>query len=123
MFCMRFKKALGKYLPTQSVDDLEDDVEECGKVNIVLMTGIKDLNKYEIFVVEASKSAVIETAFTKTVVGEKWYQNIRTNLSNTCKAQIGSFPSDGRSEYFRAWCPLKGHAYSTKPAAQNCRFV
>ena len=24
---------------------------------------------------------------------------------------------------FSAWCPLKGHMYLNKPAAQNCRFV
>ena len=24
---------------------------------------------------------------------------------------------------FRAWCPLEGHAYLNKPAAESCRFV
>ena len=43
---------------TQSVNVLEDALDECEKVNIVLMT--EDLDKNEIFVVEASKSAAID---------------------------------------------------------------
>ena len=34
----------------------------------------------EFFVVEASKSAAIDTACTKTVAGEKWYQNFKTEF-------------------------------------------
>ena len=75
-----------------SVNVLEDDVDECEDVNIVLMT--EDLDKNKIFVVEASKSAVIDTARTNTVAGEKWYQNFITNLLNNYIAQIESFPSE-----------------------------
>ena len=75
-----------------SVNVLEDDVDECEDVNIVLMT--EDLDKNKIFVVEASKSAVIDTACTNTVAGEKWYQNFITNLLNNYIAQIESFPSE-----------------------------
>ena len=57
-----------------------------------LMT--EDLDKKEIFVVETSKSAVIDTACTKTVAGKKWYQNFKTNLPNDYVAQIESFPSE-----------------------------
>ena len=46
-----------------------------------------------IFVVEPSKSAVIDTACTKTVAGEKWYQNFKTNLPNNYVAHIEPFPS------------------------------
>ena len=34
----------------------------------------------EFFVVKASKSAAIDTACTKTVAGEKWYQNFKTDF-------------------------------------------
>ena len=47
----------------------------------------------KIFVVEPSKSAVIDTACTKTVAGEKWYQNFKTNLPNNYVAHIEPFPS------------------------------
>ena len=76
----------------QSVNVLEDDLDKCEEVNIVSIT--EDLDKNKVFVVEASKSAVIDTACTKTVAGEKCYQNFRTNLSNDCVAQIESFLSE-----------------------------
>ena len=53
---------------TQSVNVSEEDADECEEVNIVLM--IEDLDKNKNFVVEASKSAVIDTACTKTVAGD-----------------------------------------------------
>ena len=77
---------------TQSVNVLEDNINECEEVNIVLMT--EDLDKNNIFVAEASKSAVIDTAWTKTIAGEKWYQSFITNLPNNYVAQIESFPSE-----------------------------
>ena len=49
-------------------------------------------DKTEIFVVETSKSAVIDTACTKSVSGEKWYQNSKTNSPGDYVAQIESFP-------------------------------
>ena len=67
-------------------------MDECEEVNTVLMT--EDLDKNKIFVVEASKSAVINTTCTETVAGEKWYQNFNTNLPNNYVAQIESFPSE-----------------------------
>ena len=77
---------------TQSVNVLKDNLDESEEVNIVLM--IEDLDKNEIFVVQASKLAAIDTACTKTVAGEKWYQNFITNLPNDYVAQIESFPSE-----------------------------
>ena len=53
----------------------------------------EDLDKNEIFVVKASKSAVIDIACTKTVAREKWYSNFKTSLPNDYVAQIESFPS------------------------------
>ena len=77
---------------TQSVNVLNDNLDESEEVNIVLM--IEDLDKNEIFVVQASKLAAIDTACTKTVAGEKWYQHFITNLPNDYVAQIESFPSE-----------------------------
>ena len=66
---------------TQSANALEYDVDKYEEVNIVLMT--EDLDKNESFVVEASKSAVIDTACTKTVAGEKWFSNFLKPIYQT----------------------------------------
>ena len=58
-------------------DDDDDNIEE---INIVLMT--EKLSKTEILVAEASKSAVIDTACTKTIAGEKWFINFKSNLTD-----------------------------------------
>ena len=94
MYCVRFQNALSKNYPhdTQPINHLEDDVDECEETNIALMT--EDFDKNEILVVEASKSAVIDTACIKTVTGEKWYQNFKTNLPKHSITQIKSFPSE-----------------------------
>ena len=63
---------------TQSVNILENDLDEYEEVNIVLVT--EDIDNNKIFVVEGSKSAVTDTSYIKTVVGEKWYQNFKSNL-------------------------------------------
>ena len=49
------------------VEDIDSEVEEC---NVILMT--KNITNDEIFVLETSKSTVIDTACTKTVAGEQW---------------------------------------------------
>ena len=48
------------------VESVEDEFEE---INVVPMT--EEVDKNEIFVAEASKAAVVDTACTKTVTGEK----------------------------------------------------
>lgn len=53
------------------------------KVNIVLIA--EDIDKAEIFVVEASKSVVINTVCTKTIAGEKWPENYKSNLKRRKK--------------------------------------
>ena len=63
---------------TQSVNVLEDNLDECVEVNIVLMT--ENLNKNKIAVAETSKSAIIDTAWTKAVAGAKWYQNFKSKV-------------------------------------------
>ena len=41
----------------------------------------EDIAKSEVFGAEASKSAVIDTACTKTVAGQIWFENFKSNLT------------------------------------------
>ena len=58
-------------------DSADNDLFE--EANIILIT--ENLLKSEIFVAEASKSTVIDTACTKTVAGEQWFNNFMSNLT------------------------------------------
>ena len=51
------------------------------------------IEKSEIFVAEASKSAVIDTACTKTVAGKQWFDNFKANLTKHSLDEIQYFPS------------------------------
>ena len=75
-------------------EDVEEDVEEVElvlltevtkdqieEVELVLMSEHQILDKQEIFVAEASKSAVIDTACTKTVGGEIWLDDYVESLT------------------------------------------
>ena len=73
----------------QSVNILEDELDDCEKENIVLI--IEDLDKSKTFVVGTSKAEPINTVCTKPV--EKWYKNFRNNLPNDFKANIENLPS------------------------------
>ena len=66
---------------TQSANVLEDDLDKCEVVNIGLMTGRYDKNA--IFVVEASKSAAIDTACTKTGAGENCIKILKPTYQTT----------------------------------------
>ena len=58
----------------------------------------ENITNKEIFVLEASKSAAIDTACTKTVVGEQWFVNYKSNLTeNTIKNIF--FPSDTKFKF------------------------
>ena len=65
-----------KQQPNQSAHLTE---ESCEEVELVLMT--EQMDKQEIFVAEASKSAVIDTACTKTIAGEIWFENYIDSLA------------------------------------------
>ena len=67
------------YLVESNNSDVDDDDDNSEEINIVLITEEDD--KSEIFVAEASKSAVIDTACTKTLAGEKWFKNDTCNLT------------------------------------------
>ena len=53
----------------------------------------KEDDKSEISVTETSKSLVIDTACTKTVVGEKWFKNYTSNLTETSRKET-TYPSN-----------------------------
>ena len=60
-------------------EDGNSEKDSSEEINIVLMT--EKIEKSEIFVAEASKSAVIDTACTKTVAGKQWFDNFKANLT------------------------------------------
>ena len=70
---------------TESTSDNESDNEE---VNIILMT-----NEYEILINEMEINAVIDTACTKTVSGENWFQNYLKCLDDTGLNKVKIIPS------------------------------
>ena len=93
---------------TESDNDDSPDEE----VHIVLMTN----NEYEILINEKETNAVIDTACTKTVSGEKWFFNYMTCLDDTAINLIEIKPSrkvfkfgDGRKVYskYQAIIPAK----------------
>ena len=59
-------------------DDIKDNLEEC---NITLFTENRKLEN-EIFVVESMNSAVIDTACTQKVCGEKWLHQYEMNMKD-----------------------------------------
>ena len=67
------------------------------EVNFVLIT--KNLSKSEIFVAEASRSAVINTACTKTVAGEQWFNNFMSNLTEKSMKETEYFPSSTKFKF------------------------
>ena len=70
------------------------------EINTVLITEEDD--KSEIFVAEASKSAVIDTTCTKAVADEIWFKNYTPNLTEkarketTCPSNTSFKFGDGR---------------------------
>ena len=54
----------------------------------------ENITNEEILVLEASKSAVIDTACTKTVAGEQWFVNYKSNLTADSIKNIKIFQSN-----------------------------
>ena len=88
--------------------DNESDNEE---VNIILM-----MNEYEILINKMEVNAVIDTACTKTVSGENWFQNYLKCLDDTALNKVKVIPrektfkfGDGRKivSNFQATIPAK----------------
>ena len=59
-------------------DDIKGNMEQC---NIALFTENRRLEN-EIFVAESMNSAVIDTAYTQTVCGEKWLHQYEMNIKD-----------------------------------------
>ena len=77
---------------SQEVSSDTENESESEEINIVLMT--EEIDKNEIFIAEASKLAVVDTACTKTVAGEEWHINYIQDLPCELKSQIKSVESN-----------------------------
>ena len=76
-------------------EEITSDTEnesESEKINIVLMT--EKIDKNEIFIAEASKLAVVDTACTKIVAVQEWYMNYIKDIPCELKCQIKSVESN-----------------------------
>ena len=73
------------YISEEVIWDTENE-SESEEINIVLIT--EEIDKNEIFIAEASKLAVVDTACTKTVTGEECYMNYIKDLLCELKSQI-----------------------------------
>ena len=69
----------------------EEDGENSGKINIVLVT--EKVSDHEIFVAEDTKSAVVDTACTIIVTGEPWFKNYCKRLDYSFLNEIEICPS------------------------------
>ena len=87
----RADKCLSKS-SNQSVNIFEEvDSESDGEteeINIVPL--MEEIAKNKIFSAETLKLAVVNTACTKAVAGDKWYTNYAKDISNKLKHQIKS---------------------------------
>nr|CAB3262901.1 uncharacterized protein LOC100184952 [Phallusia mammillata] len=61
------------------------DVDQCEEVELTLAT---NLSSNEIFVIESSHSAILDTACTRTVCGETWFNSYCSNLAANLKGKV-----------------------------------
>ena len=68
--------------------DYEDSScdEECEDVEIVLLTD--EVDEFQIFVTESAKSAVVDTACSRTVAGEIWFNNYLSELNESLMDKV-----------------------------------
>ena len=78
--------------------------EECEDVEIVLLTD--EVDKFQIFVTENAKSAVVDTTCSRTVPGEIWFNNYLSELNESLMDKVTITQShvpfrfgDGRKVY------------------------
>ena len=74
----------------QNINVAEDQESDTEEVNIA---------NEEILVLEASKSAVIDTACTKIIAGEQWFVNYKSNLTDDSIKNIKIFQSDTKCKF------------------------
>ena len=72
----------------ESLSEIEGETVCDEEVNIILMT-----NEYEILISEMETNAIIDTACTKTVLGEKWFLNFMKCLDDTALNKVQAIPS------------------------------
>ena len=72
-------------------DNNSADNDLLEEANILLIT--KNFLTSELFLAESWKAAVINTACTKTVAGEQWFNNFMSNLTKKSMKEIEYFPS------------------------------
>ena len=101
------------YLAEGNDSDDDDSSEE---INIVY--------KSEIFVAEASKSAVMDTACTKTVAGEKWFKKYTSNLTEKARKEIWTYPSNASFKFSdgRKVQALKRVVFPLLTAGKHCKI-
>ena len=64
-------------------DTISDDDNYDEEVNIILMT-----NEYEILINEMNVNAIIDIAYTKTVLGKNWFHNFLKCLDDTALNKV-----------------------------------
>lgn len=88
----------GEKQETAHVTEDPDDVEQC---NITLFTQEK-MTVNEVFVVECRNAAIIDTACTRTVCGEKWLKDYQNTIADEMKQFYSHKPfkfGDGKVIY------------------------
>ena len=60
--------------------------EECEDVEIVLLTD--EVDEFHIFLTESAKSAVVDTACSRTVAGEIWFNNYLNELNESLMDKV-----------------------------------
>ena len=102
---------------TQDIENKE--TEECN----ALFTK-ESPDAHEIFVIESLGSAIIDTACTRTVCGEKWLNHFISQLSNSDKQKISTFPSKKNFKFGdgRTVCSSKTVKFPAKIGDRKCNI-
>ena len=77
--------------------ETNSDEDNYENANIVLMT--EQPSENETFMLEASKSAILDTACTKTVAGEKWFINFCELLDESLLNLVEIFPTTTKFKF------------------------
>ena len=81
----------GKTRKTQSANVIENDGQQAndnGYEECELVLLVKEPEKFQIFVAEATKSAVVDTACTKTVGGLHWFNSYVDSLDEEQRKKV-----------------------------------
>ena len=100
--CTGLKTALVVKLERQSATVIESDTQQandngCEECELVLLA--KEPDKFQIFMVEAAKSAVIDTACTKTVGGVHWFNSYVDSLDEEQRKKVQIIESNNSFKF------------------------